>query len=110
MSTISLMMCRGVRNCPFCPADAIFPSMYSYRSPFVSRFSIGIVSSMSTTFDSSAGVGMVNRASFMWSEYVESSPPTCSPYFCRNGKTCVATVWYMTSASRFLNRLHRRWS
>ena len=29
MSTISLMMWRGVRNCPFCPAVAILPSMYS---------------------------------------------------------------------------------
>ena len=28
-STISWMMCRGVRNCPFCPAVAILPSMYS---------------------------------------------------------------------------------
>ncbi len=36
ISTISLMMCRGVRNCPFCPAEAILPSMYSYRSPLVS--------------------------------------------------------------------------
>ena len=28
-STISWMMCRGVRNWPFCPALAILPSMYS---------------------------------------------------------------------------------
>ncbi len=27
--TISLMMWRGVRNWPFCPAVAILPSMYS---------------------------------------------------------------------------------
>ena len=66
MSTISLMMCRGVRNCPFCPAEAILPSMYSYRSPLVSRSSMGMASSMSTTLPSNAGVGMVKRASFMW--------------------------------------------
>jgi hypothetical protein len=29
ISTISRMMWRGVRNCPFCPALAILPSMYS---------------------------------------------------------------------------------
>ena len=29
ISTISLMMWRGVRNWPFCPAVAILPSMYS---------------------------------------------------------------------------------
>jgi len=28
-STISRMMWRGVRNCPFYPAVAILPSMYS---------------------------------------------------------------------------------
>ena len=28
-STMSWMMWRGVRNWPFCPALAIFPSMYS---------------------------------------------------------------------------------
>ena len=66
ISTISLMMWRGVRNWPFCPALAILPSMYSYRSPLVSRSSIGMASSRSTTLASSAGVGMVNRASFIW--------------------------------------------
>ena len=29
ISTISAMMWRGVRNWPFCPAVAIFDSMYS---------------------------------------------------------------------------------
>jgi hypothetical protein len=29
ISTISRMMWRGVRNCPFCPAEAILPSIYS---------------------------------------------------------------------------------
>lgn len=29
ISTIMPMMCRGVRNCPFCPAVAILDSMYS---------------------------------------------------------------------------------
>ena len=29
ISTISRMMWRGVRNCPFCPAVAILLSMYS---------------------------------------------------------------------------------
>ena len=66
ISTISRMMWRGVRNWPFWPALAILPSMYSYRSPLVSRSSMGTWSSMSTTLASNAGVGMVKRASFMW--------------------------------------------
>ncbi|MCS3879290.1 hypothetical protein M2359_002919 [Gordonia amarae] len=61
------MMWRGVRNWPFTPAAAIFDSRYSYRSPLVSRSAIGMSSSMSTTFDSRAGVGMVKRASRMCS-------------------------------------------
>ena len=65
--TISSMMWRGVRNWPLTPAEAILESRYSYRSPLVSRSAIGMSSSMSTTFDSSAGVGMVKRASFMCS-------------------------------------------
>ncbi len=64
-STMSWMMWRGVRNCPFCPADAVLESMYSYKSPFVSRSCIGTSASMSTTFASSAGVGMVNLAPSM---------------------------------------------
>jgi hypothetical protein len=58
-------MWRGVRNWPFCPAVAILPSMYSYRSPLVSRSSIGTLSIMSTTLANSAGVGMVKRAPSM---------------------------------------------
>ena len=64
MSTISLMMWRGVRNWPLTPAVAILDSRYSYRSPLVSRSAMGMSSSMSTTRDSNCGVGMVDRASF----------------------------------------------
>jgi len=39
------------------PAVAILPSMYSYRSPLVSRSSMGTSSSRSTTLASSAAVG-----------------------------------------------------
>ena len=65
ISTIRRIMCRGVRNCPFCPEFASFPSMYSYTSPLVSLSSMGMWSIRSTTLASSAGVGMVNRASRM---------------------------------------------
>jgi hypothetical protein len=68
ISTISWMMCRGVRNWPFCPAVAILPSMYSYRSPLTSPRSSGSSFSASTAFTRRFGVGMVNRASFMWWE------------------------------------------
>ena len=59
---------------------------------------------MSTTFASSPGVGMVNRASFMWCAYVESSPPSVR----RKGKTCSATTVYMSFASKFLKRDQRK--
>lgn len=36
-STIISMICRGVRNWPFRPAVASLPSIYSYRSPCISR-------------------------------------------------------------------------
>jgi hypothetical protein len=97
-------MCRGVRNWPFWPAVAIFPSMYSYRSPLVSRSSIGTSAIRSTTLARSCGVGMVNRASFMCEAYAEPSPP--SPR--RKGKTCSLTTVNMSVGSRFLNRDHRR--
>ena len=60
-STIILMMWRGVRNCPFCPAVAILESMYSYRSPLVSRSSIGMASSMVTTAGARRGSGRQTR-------------------------------------------------
>ena len=65
MSTISLMMWRGVRNCPFCPAVAILPSMYSYRSPLVSRSAMSMASSWSTTLASTRAVGIMKMASCM---------------------------------------------
>jgi len=65
ISTMSRMMWRGVRNCPFCPAVAILPSMYSYRSPLVSRSSMGTLPIMSTTLASNAAVGIVKRAPSM---------------------------------------------
>ena len=65
MPTISLMMWRGVRNCPFCPAVAILPSMYSYRSPLVSLSAMSMPSSWSTTLERTRGVGIMKSASFM---------------------------------------------
>lgn len=99
ISTINLMMCRGVRNCPFTPAEASFDSRYSYRSPLVSRFSRGTSSSIPTTLDSSAGVGMVKLASLRCSAYVDPSPPICVPSRRRKGKTALLTVVNMRSGS-----------
>ena len=97
-------MWRGVRNCPFCPAVAIFDSMYSYKSPLVSRSCMGIVSSMSSTRDKSAGLGIVKRTSFMWCEYVDPSTPS----FRRNGKISSLTMSNITPGSKPLNRDQRR--
>ena len=103
ISTISWMMWRGVRNWPFCPALAILDSMYSYTSPLVSRSSIGIASSPSTAFSSSAGVGMVSRAPFMCLAWVLFAARDCM-----NGNTYLSTTSYMSWALRFLNRSQRR--
>ena len=66
-STINAMMWRGVRNWPLTPADASLLSRYSYRSPLMSVLPIGISSTRSTTFDNSAGLWIVKRASRMCS-------------------------------------------
>ena len=65
-STIISRMCLGVRNWPFCPAVESFPSMYSYRSPCISRpvRSCWYRSSKPVTiFCKTCGVGMRNMAS-----------------------------------------------
>lgn len=59
---------------------------------------------MSTTRDNSCGVGMVKRASFMCTEYVELSPPRVR----KNGKTSSATVLCISADSSCLNLDHRR--
>ena len=65
MSTIMRMMCRGVRNCPLVPAEAILDSMYSYRSPLVSRSSMSTPSMSCTTWSNSRGVEMMKVALLM---------------------------------------------
>ncbi len=65
---------------------------------------IGELSSSSLTLASRAGVGIVNRAPFMWWAYVESSPPSVR----RKGNTWSFTTAYISAGARFLNRDHRR--
>ncbi len=72
----------------------------------MSRSTIGMSSSRSTTRESSAGLGTVNRASFMYWEYVEPSPPTVR----RNGNTSSATVSNISAGPTSLKFFHRRLS
>ena len=122
-------ICLGVRNCPLRPAVESLPSMYSYRSPCISRSAISCSYSSSspvTTFSSTCGVGMRNTASFMkWAKAACAVPSSTSgsgtnvPFSSsksgslpplmplKEGKT----RWDMTSniywASLFLNLLQR---
>ena len=69
----------------------------------MSRSSIGMSASRSTTLASSAGVGMVKRAPFMW---VACAVPS-SAMLRRNGKTCSETISNIVAGSRFFSRDQR---
>jgi hypothetical protein len=58
---------------------------------------------MSTTLASRLGVVMVKRASFMWCEYVESSPPRVRS----QGNTPSRTMVSMVSGASLENRDQR---
>ena len=84
------------------PALAILASKYSYRSPFVSRSAIGMLSSMSTTRDSSWGVGIVNRAP----SYARRR--STRQYRARNGNAYLATQPDTSAPFGPLNRDQRK--
>jgi hypothetical protein len=67
------------------------------------RVDIGISAKRSITLASSAGVGMVKRAPFMWVACAVSA----SAMLRKNGKTCSETISNILAGSLFFSRDQR---
>ena len=94
-STIILIICLGVLNCPFVPAVDNFERRYSYTSPFVSLSFILSLSIAVTTLCNIIGVGMINIASSIYFAYPEFLL-LLNDFI--NGNTSSPTILYIFSA------------
>ena len=101
-STSRSMMCWGVRNWPFVPEVARLDSMYSYRSPVMSRFlmSRSLISSM--VFRRVDGLLIPNEAS--WNKAARVPVPMVF----KNGNTRVAMVSCSSVGSPICMRFFQR--
>ena len=96
-STIISRICFGVRNCPFWPAVDSLPSIYSYRSPCISRSDISCSYKSSRPviiFCNTCGVGIKNVASSIYlanalfvSSALAPSGYIISPIWLKSGST-----------------------
>lgn len=107
-ATIISIICRGVRNCPFSPEESIIDKRYSYKSPKTSPSGCASryakISSICDTIRSSfSGVGILNRAFFIYFAYAESE--SAWSVF-RNGNTPRDTTLYIFSAGNCSNTDH----